>query len=139
MQDIPLLARHFLRQFRQSMNHNVRDFSPEAVEKLAAYSWPGNIRELRNIVERTLVLHSHQELILPSHLPEFIQTRPISASPARREGLDLESAVSACERELILNALRETKGNQSRAARLLGTTRRILRYKMDKLSLSATS
>jgi DNA-binding NtrC family response regulator len=139
MQDIPLLARHFLRLFRQSMNHSVRDFSPDAVEKLAIYSWPGNIRELRNIVERTLVLHSHQDLILPGHLPEFIQTRPVSTSPARREGTDLESAISACERELILHALRECKGNQTRAARLLGTTRRILRYKMNKLSLSATS
>jgi DNA-binding NtrC family response regulator len=139
MQDIPLLARHFLRLFRQSMNHSARDFSAEAVEKLAAYSWPGNIRELRNIVERTLVLHGKQELIVPGHLPEFIQGRPVSASPARREGIDLESAISACERELILNALRESKGNQTRAARALGTTRRILGYKMAKLSLSATS
>jgi transcriptional regulator with PAS, ATPase and Fis domain len=121
------------------MNHNVRDFSAESLEKLAAYSWPGNIRELRNIVERTLVLHSRQEVILPDHLPEFIQIKSISLSPVRREGLDLESAISACERELILNALRESKGNQTRAAHALGTTRRILGYKMAKLSLSATS
>ena len=137
VQDIPLLARHFLRLFRKSMNHTVGDFSPDALEKLAAYSWPGNIRELRNIIERTLVLHGKQELIRGEHLPEFIQSKPVVPVHAKLETSNLESAVANYERDLIVNALRDSKGIQTRAARLLGTTRRILRYKMDKLSIRA--
>ena len=118
-------------------NHTVGDFSPDALEKLAAYSWPGNIRELRNIIERTLVLHGKQELIRGEHLPEFIQSKPVVPVHAKLETSNLESAVANYERDLIVNALRDSKGIQTRAARLLGTTRRILRYKMDKLSIRA--
>lgn len=134
--DIPLLARHFLKVFRHNMNHAVEDFTLEALDRMCQYTWPGNIRELRNVVERTLVLHGKNRLILPEHLPEFIHQKPaVPSKPIINGSTQLEESVAAHERDLIVNALRETKGIQTRAARLLGTTRRILGYKILKLGI----
>jgi DNA-binding NtrC family response regulator len=134
-EDIPLLARYFLGSLRQSLNTAVRDFSPEALELMVGYRWPGNIRELRNIVERTLVLYGQHELILPEFLPEqFRGPRPPTA-PVVVRNRPLVEAVQDVERALIIEALREAAGVQTRAARLLGTTRRILGYRMRKLNI----
>lgn len=133
--DVPLLARHFLNSFRRSMSFNVQDFSPETLEILNHYSWPGNIRELRNLVERTLVLYGKESRILPEHLPESIYRKPVAIPAVISPAVPLVEAVAACERELILNALRESNGVQTKAAALLGTTRRILGYKMKKMNI----
>jgi len=133
--DIPLLARHFLSSFRRSMSFNVQDFSPETLDILNHYSWPGNIRELRNVVERTLVLYGKEIRILPEHLPESIYRKTVTAQPVLNAAAPLGDAVAACERDLILNALEECKGIQTKAAIMLGTTRRILGYKMKKMNI----
>jgi len=133
--DVPLLIRHFLETFRRSMNCVTEDFTPEAMQLLSRYSWPGNIRELRNLVERTLVLNGKQTVIQARHLPEFLLQKQVGHPPAGTEYAPMESSVASYERTLILNALRDSKGNQTQAARLLGTTRRILAYKMRKLNI----
>ncbi len=135
MGDIPLLAKHFLKSFRQNMSFNVQDFSPEAMELLMHYAWPGNIRELRNTVERALVLHGKESLILPKHLSESIYRKPLPPAHANIQLTPLQDTVAAYERELIINALREAKGVQTQAAKLLGTTRRILGYKIRELDI----
>jgi len=133
--DIPLLLRHFLKTLGRSMNCITRDFSQEALHILCRYSWPGNIRELRNIVERTLVLHGKKDVIQPGHLPEII-FHQAEVLPIQKVTLaPLEASVAAYERALILNALRLSNGIQTQAARLLGTTRRILGYKIKQLDI----
>ena len=133
--DVPLLIRHFLATFRRSMNCVTQDYSPEAMRLLAGYSWPGNIRELRNLVERTLVLNGKRDLIQVEHLPEFLLQKPGLPPPAVNETAPLDNSVASYERTLILNALRKNNGIQTQTARLLGTTRRILAYKMQKLNI----
>jgi DNA-binding NtrC family response regulator len=129
--DIPLLTHHFLKTFSQSMSFSVQEFSPEAQELLNHYAWPGNVRELRNLIERTLVLHGKESRILPEHLPEALYKKPVTPPPPL-SALPLDATVAACERDLIVDALRQTNGIQTKAAQLLGTTRRILGYKMKK-------
>lgn len=135
--DIPRLAAHFLQFFRQSMDADVEGFTDEAFALLCAYPWPGNVRELRNIIERMVVLHRRDQYILPEHLPEeFHSDDDRSAFPSPGD-MTLEEAVSSYERKIIENALKETKGVQTRAAEQLGTTRRILRYRMEKLDIES--
>jgi len=133
--DISLLTRHFLRTFKQSMSFNVKEFSPEALDLMSRYAWPGNIRELRNIVERTLVLNGMESQIRPEHLPESIYRKPAAPQPVKSLVAPLQDTVAACEREMIIHALQQTKGVQTKAAKLLGTTRRILGYKIRELNI----
>jgi transcriptional regulator with PAS, ATPase and Fis domain len=135
-EDIPLLTRHFLHTFKRSMCFKVQEFSPEALHCLSRYGWPGNVRELRNMVERTLVLHRNETQILPEHLPESICQKTATPRPAKITAASpLEDTVAAFEREMILNALQAANGVQTNAARLLGTTRRILGYKIRELKI----
>jgi len=133
--DVPRLAAYFLGLFGRSLDSSLDEFSPEAMELFCRYAWPGNIRELRNIIERMVVLHRRERVILPDHLPDEFREEP---SPDA--GLDvagsLQDAVNAFERRMIEKALLDTGGVQTRAAEKLGTTRRILRYRMEKLDIN---
>ena len=148
--DIPLLAVYFLQTFRQSMNTVVEDFAPETIDLLRDYKWPGNVREMRNIIERALVLHGNRRLLPPESLPqEFHVNRPrvVVPSPPPAIGFaadpieenvpigSLSKAVNEFERKLVERALRESGGVQTKAAEMLGTPRRILKYRMDKLNI----
>ena len=143
--DIPLLARYFLDNFRQTMNTHADDFAPDTLELMTQYRWPGNVREMRNIIERALVLHGHKPLLPPECLPiEFRAadaTRPVALVAGEPPAFvlgekTLASAVDEFERGIIEQALREANGVQTKAAELLGTTRRILKYRMDKLNIT---
>ncbi len=138
MEDIPLLSEHFLHLYKQRMHVACKGFSADAMERFCAYPWPGNVRELRNVVERMLVLHGKNAMLRVEHLPPEFQ---FQSDPAKnRIGLDenpsLTKAVEAFERKLVEQALVEANGVQTRAAELLGTTRRILKYRMDKLCIT---
>jgi len=136
--DIPLLTQHFIDHFRRSLDVEVRDCSTEALELLCRYPWPGNVRELRNIIERMLVLHGKSETIRPEFLPgDFHAGEEAAQEFPEPQGKTLQANVNAYERRLIEQALRETSGVQTRAAEQLGTTRRILRYRMEKLEIPA--
>ena len=146
--DIPLLLAHFLGRLGPVLQAATRVFDEESLRRLCAYAWPGNVRELRNVVERVLVLHGREPTVTASRLPEEFHAGPVCRGPVAEasalsaaasspgEGLTLEAAVSAYERQLIAEALRQVGGVQTRAAERLGTTRRILRYKMAKLGLA---
>ena len=142
-EDIPLLARHFLGQLRSNMRAVAADFSDAAINLMLRYPWPGNVRELRNVVERVLVLHGRRDQLGPECLPDvFHGTPPAGAVPAQPEPAPapdasprLSDAVDAFERRLVVDALRKAEGVQTRAAELLGTTRRILNYRMQKLGI----
>ena len=137
-EDIPILAQYFLTQFRSEISCEVEDFGADAMEQLCRYSWPGNVRELRNVVERMMVLHRRIPTIGLEHLPDDVRMQRPEKSAVRLNGsINLADAVSAFERQLVEKALRDANGVQTRAAKLLGTTRRILRYRMEKLNISA--
>jgi DNA-binding NtrC family response regulator len=139
-EDIPLLARHFLDYFKERLSIATKDFAPEAMGMMCRYRWPGNVRELRNLVERVLVLHGHSELIHPEFMPDEIRgTAHSTMSMPRSQAHSLEDAVNAFERQLVENALKEADGIQTRAAELLGTTRRILKYRMEKLNIEGSA
>ena len=143
--DIPSRIEHFLAQFAPALHAVSRGLDPEALRCLCAYDWPGNVRELRNVVERALVLHGREPVLRAGVLPEEFQPPaasvppPPAAAPAGTLAAPatLDAAVAACERGLIEEALRQAHGVQTHAAEILGTTRRILKYKMEKLGIAA--
>ncbi len=140
-EDIPLLAEHFLEKYQQELGKKNVVISKEALDALMDYNWPGNIRELENIIERTLIISSNQ-VIEKKDLPPGLITGGVSAdSNAQhpddrtfqlpREGINLD----LLEKNLILQALERTDFNQTRAAKLLGISRHTLLYRMEKYQL----
>jgi two-component system, NtrC family, response regulator PilR len=135
-EDIPLLAEHFLRRFSAEHRRTSR-LSTEAMRRLESYEFPGNVRELENIIERAVALSS-SSLIGVSDLPEvkaqkIMTTPPPAVLPA--EGVDLDQIVSDYERQWVLRALEQTGGVRKRAATLLGISFRSLRYRLEKLGI----
>jgi two-component system, NtrC family, response regulator AtoC len=136
--DIPLLLDHFLKLKAQEHSMPAKTLSPDVVDFFISYPWPGNVRELENLIERLTIL-SPQETVALHDLPESMYHRDQTASlrdEVLRGSLPLSDAVDSFERELILKALQKTGFNQTKAAALLGTSRRILRYRMEKLKIS---
>jgi two-component system response regulator AtoC len=136
-EDIKPLAQHFVRELRVEVNAAAERISAEAIGELETYAWPGNVRELRNFVERILILHADAPVIERSHLPDEIgatAARALSATDFIGKKT-LKEAVNELERRIITDALRRAGGVQTRASELLGTTRRILRYRMQQLGI----
>jgi transcriptional regulator with PAS, ATPase and Fis domain len=136
--DIPLLARHYLAQFATRFKKKtVKTLSPETEELLRSYPWPGNIRELRNLVERLVVLES-ADVLLPEHLPNWLMgpSSVISRTPDGKFTLP-ENGISLdeLEKDLILQALERTKNNKAQAAKLLKISYDTLRYQVKKFGL----
>ena len=136
-EDIPLLAEHFLALFsRTYLKKAIRSFSPEALEILCSYDWKGNCRELKNVIERIVVLEN-VETILPEHLPlALTEGRPMERRVSTRfvlpdEGISLEEM----EKDLIRQALERTENNQTKAAKLLSISYDSLRYQIKKFGL----
>jgi len=136
--DIPLLARHFLHDYSEKYRKmSLKDISPEAEELLVAYRWPGNIRELRNMIERIVVLEN-DEIVRPEHLPAEVVRRREGTEGVPRPGPTLPDAgisMDAMEKSLIVQALGKAGGNKAKAARLLGITYDSLRYQVKKFGL----
>ena len=137
-EDIPLLIDHFINKFNVENNKNVKGFNKEAIELMMQYEWPGNVRELENLVERVIALTS-AEYIQLSELPLSFKNIP-KINGLKESVLDGKvsfiQAEEEFEREVILDALKRTNHIQSHAAEILGISRRILKYKMDKLGIS---
>lgn len=131
--DVILLADHFLLKYSKEMGKNVKRISTAAIEVFLSHKWPGNVRELENCIERAVLL-SKTDMIDTVHLPPSLQIREKELD--RKERSKLSSVVEAEERSLIINALQETGGNQTKAAQVLGTTKRIIQYKITKLGIN---
>jgi DNA-binding NtrC family response regulator len=129
-EDIPLLIDHFLRTFGEKNNKTIRGLSRDAREVLLRYDYPGNVRELENVIERAVVL-SRDDVIDLGDLP-----LTISEAEGDMEEGSLAAAVETVERRMIREALAEAGGVQTRAAELLGISERVLRYKLKKYGLS---
>jgi Nif-specific regulatory protein len=138
--DIPLLAEHFLSRHATEQGKPARRLSQAALDLLMQYRWPGNVRELENVVERALLI-CDGDTILSAHLPPSLQPPACSYPPAgdktstHPNRLSLAAQVENLERELIVEALTATRGNQSQAAEHLDTSLRILGYKIKNYGL----
>ncbi len=129
--DILLLADHFVERYAKMMNKDVRRISTPAINMMVAYHWPGNVRELENCIERAVLLTT-DNVIHGHHLPPTLQTS--DASDTIGTG-SLEERTSLFERDIIVDALKRCNGNLASAARDLGTTARIIRYKVSHLAI----
>ena len=139
-EDIPLLLDHFLSRMMQERDVAVKGISDEALDLLVQYNWAGNVRELENVIERIALLSKNGK-ILPEDFPENIRNsaRLNVLKEAVLDGrVSLETAETEFERDIILNTLKRTNFVQTKAAELLGISRRILKYKMDKLGIEVT-
>jgi DNA-binding NtrC family response regulator len=137
-EDIPLLARHFLGKRLEEAKRPNLEISKEAMEILTNYSWPGNVRELENVIEQAMVW-CRGTIITPDHLPSALKTDTRYAlllDDTLCGRCSLEKAVKEFEKEVIVDALRRTSYVQTRAAALLGITRRMLKYRMDMLGIT---
>src|SRR5438874_9185158 len=131
--DLLLLADHFLQKYSREHKKDIRRISTPAIDMLTAYHWPGNVRELENVIERAvLVCDSH--VVHGHHLPPTLQTAQASGTVTT---LSLTNAVEAYEKDIVLDALKTTRGNRAKAARLLGTTERIINYKVRKYAIDS--
>ena len=138
-EDIPLLADSFLQTFRAEMDKPVERFTDEALASLSAYNWPGNVRELRNAVERSLLSCSGMS-IERDDLPDKVnagggqrRNHDDELTQVTDEGLD--NWLASVERDMIVEALKETDGVQVQAARLLGISERSLWHRVKKLDI----
>jgi Nif-specific regulatory protein len=131
--DILMLAEHFLERFAAEQRKDILRISTPAIDMLTAYHWPGNVRELENSIERA-VIDCDSNVIHGHHLPPTLQTAEMSGTETR---LTLTTAVEAFECDLIQDALKSTRGNIAKAARMLDSTERILGYKIKTYGINA--
>jgi two-component system nitrogen regulation response regulator GlnG len=160
-EDIRLLVNYFLKKFAQAQNQRPRSISPEVIRTLEQYHWPGNVRELENVIQRAIVVAKGDAILLNDLPPEFlgadqpiapvIECNSLASRTASAPAPDLATlartlfrwarqetnlkVIPAVERQLIIEALAETKGNQVQAARLLGITRATLRKRVEKFDI----
>jgi Nif-specific regulatory protein len=129
--DLMQLAEHFLEKYSNQHGKSIKRVSTPAIDMLMSYHWPGNIRELENTIERA-VLVCEGNVIHGHHLPPTLQTAEASGTVLN---LSFKEAVDAYEKNLIQDTLKTTRGNRTRAASLLKTTKRVIHYKIRKLKI----
>ena len=138
-EDVPLLVQHFVRKVMQRDGHGDApevQVSQDAMRRLMAYAWPGNVRQLENAVERALILRGARPQIDVQDLPPEIQSVAVESAPSLDlpdDGVDLPSLVARIERDLIARALSRSSGNRADAARMLGLKRTTLVEKLKRM------
>ncbi|WP_374079486.1 sigma-54-dependent transcriptional regulator [Bdellovibrio bacteriovorus] len=138
--DIPLLANHFLKKYNERLGKNIGAISADAMEILKKYDYPGNVRELENLIERTVALEGGAT-ILPESLPPMVNTssgRKMASSNEIEigdDGVDLDKVMGQIEKELLIKAIHAAGGVKKRAAKLLHISFRSMRYRIEKYNL----
>jgi two-component system response regulator PilR (NtrC family) len=142
-EDIPILAQHFLKKYNDKLGKSISGISAEAMEALKKYDYPGNVRELENMIERTVALEGGQT-ILPESLPPMVNTmsgRKMASSheiEVTSDGVDLDKIMGQIEKELLIKAIHQANGVKKKAAKLLNITFRSMRYRVEKYNLGTT-
>jgi two-component system response regulator AtoC len=139
-EDIPILVKHFINKYNQSLEKNIKGIEPEALEAMMNYRWSGNVRELENTIERAIVLADGENIGL-EHLPPEIRNFKEETSlsipeESEEEDYSIKKASRRLEISLIQKALKKTKGNHTQAARLLEISHRALLYKIKEYGIS---
>jgi two-component system response regulator PilR (NtrC family) len=138
--DIPLLAAHFLKKYNEKLSKSISGISTEAMDILKAYNYPGNVRELENMIERTVALEAGST-ILPESLPPIVNTTSGRKMASSQEiemgdsGLDLDKVMGQIEKELLIKAIHAAGGVKKKAAKLLQISFRSMRYRIEKYNL----
>jgi DNA-binding NtrC family response regulator len=132
--DIPLLANFYVDRFNTEFRKRVRGLSPAALAVLEQYGWPGNVREMRNAIERGMLL-VEGEWLEPHHFTTLTRTVASTQFRLPEEGVNLDEV----ERQLLMQALERANGNQTQAAHLLGINRDQVRYRIEKFGLKTSS
>lgn len=141
-EDIPILVKHFLKKYNDRLDKSINGISDEAMDVLKKYEYPGNVRELENIIERTVALEGGAS-ILPESLPPFVQTstgRKLASSheiEVTEEGVDLDGIMGQIEKEILIKAIHTANGVKKRAAKLLNISFRSMRYRIEKYNLGS--
>ncbi len=130
--DILLLADYFIEKYSKLNNKNVKRISTPAIDMLMSYHWPGNVRELENCIERAVIL-TNDEVIHSHHLPPTLQTAESSGTVFKGKLLD---TLAAIEKEMIIDALKISRGNKAKAARYLGITERLIGIRVKKYNIN---
>jgi DNA-binding NtrC family response regulator len=141
-EDIPLLCDHFIRKYRDELDKDIRGFTPAALELMAVYPWPGNIRELESVIYETMVLSDAAEIeaaVLPPRLQRGQKEAACGAPAGKTLGEVVADVSGRTERRMIEKALEATGGNRTRAAALLGISRKTLFNKMRELGIDRFS
>ncbi|MGD9807142.1 MAG: sigma-54-dependent transcriptional regulator [Deferribacterales bacterium] len=138
-EDIAPLLEMFIKKFNKDFKKNIKSFSKDALAVFRQYPWPGNIRELKNMVERICIMNN-TEVITPEMLPVELQPEGRSVKKCSdidipEDGLDLDKTLQEIEKQILMKALDITEGNVSGTSRLLNTPRGTLRYKLEKYGL----
>ncbi|MBY0554131.1 sigma-54 dependent transcriptional regulator [bacterium] len=139
-EDIPLLANHFLKKYNEKLNKAIAGISTEAMEILKGYNYPGNVRELENMIERTVALEAGST-VLPESLPPIVNTTSGRKMASSNEiemgdnGLDLDKVMGQIEKELLIKAIHAAGGVKKKAAKLLHISFRSMRYRIEKYNL----
>jgi two-component system response regulator PilR (NtrC family) len=138
-EDVPALALHFLSRFARETGKPVSRISGEAMRALLAYDYPGNVRELENLVERAVIIETKDVISLTSLPPNVTKTvtpggtpLPVAPGMLESEGVSLDLLVNELEKDLLLKALEKTGGNRTEAAKLLNISFRSMRYRLEK-------
>lgn len=139
-EDIPLLANHFLKKYNEKLGKNINAVSAEAMDILKKYNYPGNVRELENMIERTVALEAGST-VLPESLPPMVNTtsgRKMASSHEIEigdDGLDLDKVIGQIEKEVLIKAIHAAGGTKKKAAKLLKISFRSMRYRIEKYNL----
>lgn len=131
-EDIPILVEYFLQDANKELKKDVKSLSSEVMELFKNYSWPGNIRELKNIIKRAVLLA--EDVILPKHI-QFAENSHTETPPDSSKSFTIKEATSEMEKKLILEALEKTRYRKTKAAKLLGIDRVTLYYRMKKYNI----
>ena len=130
--DIMLLTDFFIKKYSKQLNKKIDRIDTPAIDMIVNYHWPGNVRELENCIERSCLL-TDDNVIHSHHLPPSLQMKTTEFINKKRG--KFESLVKSYEIELIIDALKDSNGSQAKAADLLGTTKRVIQYKIDQYSI----
>jgi len=142
--DIPILAEFFLEKYAQLLEKPIRRISTETMSYLQSYGYPGNVRELENIIERALALEA-TDVVMAESLPPHVRSQHLDMSRLRRQlvippqGIDLDEVISEIEKDLISQAMQMSNGLKKNAAKLLGITFRSFRYRLEKLGIEKSN
>jgi two-component system response regulator HydG len=132
LEDLDVFIMHFTEQANQELGKKVTELTPEVQELFYAYDWPGNLRELRNVIKRAVLLSTGSRITISTLPPEMVTAMPAKDST---ESTDLKALHAANEKDLIVKTLKEVRYNKSKAARLLNIDRTTLYYKMSKYNI----
>jgi two-component system response regulator HydG len=133
-EDISLLAAFFLKQYAEKNRRLIKGFTPRAMDLLIRHNWPGNVRELENVVERAVIM-ARGDLISQAELPDTIRGLDVEMEKAEMD-LSAGRSLKAVERDMILRTLEDTGGNRTRAAEILGISRRTLQLKLKEYGVN---